>query len=1027
MNRRFGAAVAVAALIVAGSMPATVAAAKPSGRTFTHLDVSRIDPQITPAILSNKPVTVMVELADTPATSRRVTKAQQVAAARQMKTGQDALKTRITKAGGRVVGQYQYAYNGIKVRISGKGVAALAALPGVTAIHGMRAITLDNVRSVPFTTAPAAWADLGITGAGQTIAVIDSGIDYTHANFGGPGTKAAFDANNPKIVEPASFPTAKVIAGWDFAGNDYDATGDEGSVTPAPDPDPLDCDGHGSHVSGTAAGDGVLANGHTYTGPYNGSTYSNSFAIGPGVAPQAKLVALKVFGCKGATDLDVDALNWVGQYNATHADAIDVVNMSLGAPLGRDSDPSAVATNALVSSGVVVVASAGNEGPNAYITGAPGAATRAISVAAEDALPSFPGAVVDFATAADITNANNQSAFPRLPVSGTLKVIKDSTGALSLGCSAADYGTLPPNAIVAIQRGVCAFVDKGAAAFAAGAVGIIDINRDDIADPNELPTFIGYNPELFDIPMIGVGRGVKAAIIAADGQAVTLKAGPTLPNPTYKQLTDFSSGGPRNGDSSLKPDVAAPGNSIVSTLVGSGNQGTTLSGTSMASPHVAGIAALVHAAHPTWSPLAVKAAIVGTASSSSANIVGYDVRTAGAGAVQARKAVATVAYATTPDGTASLSYGYDQLTRAYRETKTITIHNTSNRAIRYTVRGQGIVGVSPSSVRVPAHGTATVRATARLSSDRVAALPTNSVLLGGLEWGGVSAFSGTIVATPTSSGPGIYPIRVPFLGTPRGLSDITASPHSNLAKSGSVRTGSIAVRNRGIHAGFADVYAWGLSDRRDVRSAIATMDIRAVGLQVLPAEALTGAPDPNDASLIFAINTWGRWSSASSNEFDIAIYGRNKVDPDFVIVGADFGALTAGEFDGTTASFIFDRDDNLVDAWIADGPANSSTILLPALASDIGRTPTDSAFTYAVAGFSVEDDSLVDSVAGQAQFDVFHPTIETGQFVEVAPGDRASIPVSVANGGTKSKGWMVVTLDDRNGSSQADTVALRRR
>ncbi|HEX2755901.1 MAG TPA: S8 family serine peptidase, partial [Candidatus Limnocylindrales bacterium] len=492
MNRRLLTAVGATALLLGSALPAATIAASPApSRQFTRLDVSKIDPSIGPAMLANKTVTVMVQLKGKQASTGKATKAQQVAAAKALKASQDKIKPAIVRAGGKVLGQYQYAYNGIKVRIAGRAVAALAAMPGVAAVRNVPTYTIDNVNSVPFTGAPAAWTDLGVTGAGQTIAVIDTGIDYTHANFGGAGTVAAFEANDSTVIEPGSFPTAKVIAGWDFAGDGYDATGDNGSVTPVPDPDPLDCFGHGSHVAGTSAGEGVLADGSTFAGPYNASIYgSNTFAIGPGVAPEASLVDLKVFGCEGSTDLVVDALNWVADYNAHHADAIDVVNMSLGSSFGRNDNPDAVATNNLVDAGVVVVASAGNSGPNAYITGSPAAATQAISVAAEDTLATFPGAVIDFATATDITNANNQNAYPNLPVSGTLKVVFSAPGVVSLGCTAADYGTLPANTIVAIQRGVCAFVDKGAAAQAAGAIGIIDINRDDIANPAELPTFI---------------------------------------------------------------------------------------------------------------------------------------------------------------------------------------------------------------------------------------------------------------------------------------------------------------------------------------------------------------------------------------------------------------------------------------------------------------------------------------------------------------------------------------------------------
>jgi subtilisin family serine protease len=983
-------------------------------------------------MLANKPVTVMVQLKAAAATRAKASKAQQIATAKVLKTTQNKLKPAITRAGGKVIGQYQYAYNGIKVRISARGIAALAAMPAVKAIRGIPTYSIDNVNSVPFTGAPEAWTDLGVTGAGETIAVIDTGIDYTHANFGGPGTVAAFANNNSTVIETGTFPTAKVVAGWDFAGNDYDADSTAATYQPVPhpDPDPLDCFGHGSHVAGTSAGDGVLTSGATFTGPYSSSIYgSNSFAVGPGVAPQANLVALKVFGCEGSTDLVVDALNWVADYNAHNPETIDVVNMSLGASFGRGDSPDSVATNNLVSAGVVVVASAGNSGPNAYITGSPASATQAISVAAEDTLATFPAAVIDFATAPDITNANNQNAWPNLPVSGTLKVIYSAPGVVSLGCTAADYGTLPANTVVAIQRGVCAFVDKGAAAQAAGAVGIIDINRDDIANPAELPTFIGYNPEIFDIPMIGVGNGSKAAIIAADGQAVTLQPAAQLANPTYKQIASFSSGGPRNGDSAAKPDVSAPGVSIVSTLVGSGSKGTTMSGTSMASPHVAGVAALVHDANPSWSPLAVKAAIVGTASAATADINPYNVRTAGSGAVKARRAVDTVAYATTPDGTASLSYGYDPSGAAYSETLAITLHNTSGSAITYNLAGTPFVSV-PASVTVPAGSTATVNATAALSVAQLAAstFASNNLGTSGSPWGGVVTQRGAVVATPTTSGTGVYSLRIPYIGVPRALSNVTAGPRSAYTTSGGISRASIPVTNSGIHTGIADVYAWGLSDPQDLpATSIATNDIRAAGVQVLPAEALTGVADPSDRGLVFAINTWGKWSTASSNEFDIAIYGSNKHKPDYFVVGVDFGAVTAGAFDGRFASIIFDAAGNVVDAWVADSPANGSTVLLPALASEIGQTGKNTRFSYSVVGFSIEDSSLVDPVAGQAEFNTFNPALTTGQFVPLSPGGSASIPVAVDKGKLSTapaKGWLVVTLDDANGAAQADAVPI---
>nr|MBA2380940.1 hypothetical protein [Chloroflexota bacterium] len=137
MNRRLLTAVGATALLLSSALPAATFAASPaSGRQFTRLDVSKIDPQIGPAMLANKPVTVMVQLKAAQATTAKATKAQQIASAKALKVAQDKLKPAIARAGGKVLGQYQYAYNGIKVRIAGRAIAALAALPGVRSIRG---------------------------------------------------------------------------------------------------------------------------------------------------------------------------------------------------------------------------------------------------------------------------------------------------------------------------------------------------------------------------------------------------------------------------------------------------------------------------------------------------------------------------------------------------------------------------------------------------------------------------------------------------------------------------------------------------------------------------------------------------------------------------------------------------------------------------------------------------------------------------------------------------------------------------
>ena len=194
--------------------------------------------------------------------------------------------------------------------------------------------------------------------------------------------------------------------GIDLVGDDYNADPSSASYQPVPHPDdnPLDCQGHGSHVAGTAGGSGVLADGTGFTGPYDTTTPSNTFRVGPGVAPQADLYAVRVFGCEGSTDMVVPALDWAVE------NGMDVVNMSLGSSFGRGDDPDAVAAANAVGAGVVVVASAGNSGHNPYLTGSPGSGDGVVAVSAVDSAEGFPGATVTVdGQAIEAINANGAS------------------------------------------------------------------------------------------------------------------------------------------------------------------------------------------------------------------------------------------------------------------------------------------------------------------------------------------------------------------------------------------------------------------------------------------------------------------------------------------------------------------------------------------------------------------------------------------------------------------------------------------
>ena len=267
-----------------------------------------------------------------------------------------------------VMGRYTKVLNGFMARVTAKDLADIRSLAGVKSVTRAPEHTIDLANSVPLTKSDLVWAmgDTGFTGEDITIAVIDSGIDYTHAMFGTLGDPDAYGLNDPDIIEPGTFPTPKVIGGWDFAGTNYDASGTSGSPIPVPDPDPIDEGGHGTHVSSTAAG--------------------LDAGFGSGVAPDASLYALKVFGAEGSTNLVVDAIEWAVDPNGDGYidDHVDVINMSLGSSFGPadEDDPEYQAIEAANTIGVFVVASAGNASNESYVTGSPGNTDSVLAVAA---------------------------------------------------------------------------------------------------------------------------------------------------------------------------------------------------------------------------------------------------------------------------------------------------------------------------------------------------------------------------------------------------------------------------------------------------------------------------------------------------------------------------------------------------------------------------------------------------------------------------------------------------------------------
>jgi minor extracellular serine protease Vpr len=498
----------------------------------------------------------------------------------------------------------------------------------------------------------------GVTGAGIKVAVIDTGVDYHHPDLGG-GFGAGFH----------------VAHGYDFVGDRYDAgTGGGRYQIPHPDADPDDCNGHGTHVAGIIGATGNSATGGVL-----------------GVAPGVTLGAYRVFGCDGSTSADI----MLAAMERAHSDGMQVVNMSIGSAFQNwPQYPTAVAADALVARGVVVVASIGNSGANGvYSAGAPGVGRNVIGVASYD----------NTHTEMRYFETNDGTKFGYLPASGGAPV--PTTGSAPMArtgtpSSTADACNVSPalgdltGKIALIRRGTCGFHEKSINAQNAGAIGVVLYNNAfGLLTPNVQPPAAGA--PVVQIPVVMLtnfaGQALNDKIAAAAVTLTWTDKRDFFPNPVGGSASGFSAYG-LDAELQLKPNIGAPGSGIRSTFPLEIQPYAVLNGTSMSSPHVAGAVALYLEKHPTATPAQVKTALQNSADpanlfTASGNSGLLDsVHKQGAGMLDIDDAI----LATTSITPSEISVGEGTAAKSFE----LTITNGSDTAVTYSITHQGAVATA---------------------------------------------------------------------------------------------------------------------------------------------------------------------------------------------------------------------------------------------------------------------------------------------------------------------------------------------
>lgn len=591
---------------------------------------------------------------------------------------QDQFATAAKKLNVKLDKQYKHVFNGYSLQIPANQVEDLLDLPGVKAIYEniiVHATPIDSITpnmniSAPHIGSNYYW-DLGFDGTGIKVGVLDTGIDYNH----------------PSLAEAYK-------GGYDFVDND-----DDPMETPPNPNDPEAETSHGTHVAGTVGGRGNPDDPNSESGWVRG------------VAPGSDIYAYRVLGPGGTGTTS----NIIAAVERSYEDGMDVINLSLGASVNNQFDALSVALNNSMLAGVITVTSNGNSGPDDYTVGVPGTAEMAISVGASSPPLHVP---IILGTGLEKVFASMMTYSPDL---GELKGQPLEIVYAGLGTEEDFEGIDVTGKVALISRGSISFGEKSINARNAGAAVAIIHN-------NEPGNFGGTLGEPGDhIPTMSIsqedGLELAANIEADTNYTITLDT-----ELEQDLMAEFSSRGPSLPGLAIKPDISAPGVAIRSSVPSfDGNYEdayASMQGTSMASPHIAGAAALLLQKDASLTPFEVKSVMMNNAYKlSDRDHSRYSHMTQGAGRVDLEQTINATAIAmveevttatndgnATPYYTGSISFGLKNT--GAQDSRNIKLKDIANANSTYSVTttwygpAAGNLTVSENQVTVNAGDTA---------------------------------------------------------------------------------------------------------------------------------------------------------------------------------------------------------------------------------------------------------------------------------------------------------------------------------